>query len=72
MEHELAGQGLQSSGPAFDYFIINLRRTDGLDIQPVRGVADRRKLDRTVLRQSRDRVLLVPGCLAQRIEPPWR
>src|SRR5512146_2587531 len=53
MEHELASQGLQPPRSTFDHFIVNLRWTDRLHIEPVRGIADWRKLHGTVLGESR-------------------
>ena len=35
MEHELTGQGLQATRPTLNHLIVNLRRPDGLHIQPV-------------------------------------
>ena len=53
VKHKFSGQGLETAGAALDDFIENLRRPDGLDVQPVGGVAHRRKLDRPVFAQRR-------------------
>ena len=53
VKYELTGQGLQSTGPALGHLIVYLRRTDRLYIQPIRRIADGRKLYGTVLGQGR-------------------
>ncbi len=53
MEHELAGEGLQTAGSAFDDFVVDFGRTDRLYVQPIRRIADGRKLHGTVLGERR-------------------
>ena len=48
MEHELTGKRLQTAGPTFVHLIKDFGRPDGLHVETIRRIADRREFDRTV------------------------